>query len=71
MISNEAQLENFTHLKEICEHQKRVRDCEIEGSVRDIEKDLTEVYCLGLITLVQEDLLQGVLKERIYVKGDS
>lgn len=55
----EHQNANFDHLLKLAINQKLVRDCIIEGTVFNIEKDIETCFDLGLITF---DQLESILK---------
>lgn len=54
---------NFLHLLPMVKHQQQVRNCEVEGSVYGIEKDLETVCDLGLISLEQLSKLLRHIKK--------
>lgn len=52
----------FEKIKEGVTHQKQVRRCEVEGMIRDVEKELEVLYIWKIITLKQLDELIGILQ---------
>ncbi len=54
---------NFNHLKQYVNSQIKVRRCEIEGSVYDLESRIWEVAYLELISFSQADHLIECLSE--------
>jgi hypothetical protein len=62
-MNREIQRRVYNHLKMVCETQLKVRNCEIEGRVFDLESDLETVSCLGLITFKQEEDLLAILNK--------
>ena len=59
----ELQQTNFEHLLPMVKHQRQVRNCEVEGSVYGIEKDLETIHDMGLISMHQLDQLMAVIKK--------
>ena len=62
-MHKEYQQANFEHLLLMVKHQQQVRNCEVEGSVYGIEKDLETVHDLGLISMSQLDELLEVIEK--------
>lgn len=58
----ELQKNNFEHLKKVVEYQKKVRNCEIEGGVYDLESDLEVISYYSLISMWELDQLLEILK---------
>ena len=54
---------NFEYLLPMVEHQRKVRNCEVEGGVYGIEKDLETIHDMGLISMHQLDQLMAVIKK--------
>ena len=61
-MNEELQLKNFEYIKDLCEVQLKVRNCEIEGSEFDLESKITTCANLEMISLHQEDILLDILK---------
>jgi len=61
-MNEKQQNNNFQHLMKIVIAQSQVRNCEIEGSVFDLEYHIQIIANLELISLAQEETLVNLLK---------
>jgi hypothetical protein len=64
MIDKDTQEKNFQRLVLSAKHQKKVRRCEVEGMVTNVEKDFLTMCCYDLITASQLHKLEDILSKK-------
>lgn len=72
MISPEDQEKNFQHLRKQFDHQRKVRNCEVEGTVSpSYRQDAVTMYCHGLINMIHSVRLENILEGKPEFEGIS
>ena len=64
MIDSDTKFKNYCYLVSVAETQRKVRDCEIEGSCYNLEGALETSYDLGLINYASLIELLDILRRK-------